>query len=148
MVAGRKRKRDRTKKGRGRGTEERERGARTRTLTGPFGNVTLHNCFRPHSRPEVPFHSWIGHNGGFTRLLRTPASRHASSRSPLSPPFPLALPPIRHVSFSLSLFTLRSPCPLRSFSLSSSVALAPTCSLLSLSLCRPPPPPLRLCYRS
>lgn len=75
----------------------------------PFTNVTLYNCFRPHSRPEVPFHSWIGHNGGFTRLLRTPASRHAPATSPppshshsLSPlsfpylSFPFPFPSLTH----------------------------------------------------
>lgn len=58
---------------------------------GPFTNVTLYNCFRPHSWPEVPFHSWIGHNGGFTRLLRTPASRRAPATAPS--PISFSLPP-------------------------------------------------------
>lgn len=88
----------------------------------PFTNVTLYNCFRPHSRPEVPFHSWIGHNGGFTRLLRTPASRHAPATSP-SPSHSHSLPPFHSLtipSLSLSLLVFSSPSPLspigRSFS--------------------------------
>lgn len=72
---------------------------------GPFTNVTLYNCFRPHSRPEVPFHSWIGHNGGFTRLLRTPASRHAPAASP-SPPRSHSLPPLSFPYLSLFFFPL------------------------------------------
>jgi len=82
--------------------------ALARAHDGPFGNVTLHNCFRPHSRPEVPFHSWIGHNGGFTRLLRTPASRHAPSSFPCSSPL-LVLSFSLSFSLSLSLFHSRPP---------------------------------------
>lgn len=70
---------------------------------GPFTNVTLYNCFRPHSRPEVPFHSWIGHNGGFTRLLRTPASRHAPATSP-SPSHSHSLPPLSFPYLSFFFF--------------------------------------------
>lgn len=78
---------------------------------GPFTNVTLYNCFRPHSRPEVPFHSWIGHNGGFTRLLRTPASRHAPAASP-SPPRSHSLPPLSFPYLSLFFFPLSLFFPL------------------------------------
>lgn len=83
---------------------------------GPFTNVTLYNCFRPHSRPEVPFHSWIGHNGGFTRLLRTPASRHAPAASP-SPSRSHSLPPLSLLFFPFSLLLSRSYSLARSLSL-------------------------------
>lgn len=78
----------------------------------PFTNVTLYNCFRPHSRPEVPFHSWIGHNGGFTRLLRTPASRHAPATSP-PPSHSHSLPPL-----SFPYLSFPFPFPLLSYTLS------------------------------